>query len=373
MLQGIKNKLIDITPNWLIWFFANNYVGSYKKDDLEGAIDNAMFGMHMLSVMGFPATWDILGESTATEDEADAAADDYKTLITRIADSDLKPEYKPTVSVKLSALVPAVLRKPGEKDYGRLDYAVQNGDAMLEDNLENILKHAKSKGVQVTIDMEHFPWAQKTIEIHNKMKLKDYDICVAFPSRIKEKHTDQLIASLPKGSTIRVVKSVQIEPEELAYTHDEDIKEKMFQDTVKLLGLGHNVQLATHDDTLRRRVVKYIVDNNIDQERIKFQVLWGVGHYEDTHNGEYLLDNYGNKTHRFDTYNKLKDGAYYGGFGPSNVRFYFPITINMESASRYLKRRGKNNPHMITQAIMNLMHGLEDTNIIKRYLRKIAS
>ena len=362
IIKSIRDTVIDHMPSDTIWNLTEDYIGAYKEDNLEKAIDEALDRAEQLKDYGICTTMDILGESVQRKHDVGISVTAYNSLIDQIAASSLKgTKFQPTVSLKLSSLTPIHILDSKNLHYESFKELLihPQGEKILEQNVESILKHAKEKVVFVTIDMEHFPWVKKTFELHNSMRAKGYGIGMVHSAKYLD--TDNYLDSLPANSTIRVVTGVIREPGHLAHTRNEDIKDKYFRDVCILLKHDHNVQIATHDPVLRRKIVNYIVKERIEQNRVEFQGLYGVG---DTEKERW----FGNPK-RYDAYQQLVNGEYAQGFNPSNVRLYLPIVFNRENALAYLRRRAKNRPDFAVYAVKRFL-GISGDNDILEYYKK---
>ena len=322
IVRRMKNGLIDVTPGAIIKFFACPYVAGYS---LQSAVDKAD---ELLRNRGIHTTVDVLGESAGSEEAAVKFKDLYLRTIRAFAEHFPDRSTIPSVSLKPSSMV----------------YAKEEGDGLeidsetCESHIEEIARMAKSHDMEVTIDMEGHHWTDVTLKMFRSLRERGYDnVGTVLQSMLFR--TDKDIDELPVNPRIRTCTGVvYAEPPRIAHQIKSKMKERLVEDTIKLLERGAYVELATHDENVIEKVFRqYIIPRDIPPERFEVQMLVGVP--KEKICGELLRGRY------LDYGKKVK------------VRLYVPFAEDEADALMYCKRRLAANPEIIKYGLVTFMSG----------------
>ncbi len=211
-------------------------------------IDDAVATVAQLNEDGMTATIDVLGEEIHNADEAKEIVDAYHDTLDAIAEHGLDAN----VSVKPTAV--------GLK----LGYDV--GSA----NVEALVRHAAETGNFVRIDMEDSTTTDDTLRMYRELRDAGLDnVGVVLQARLR-RTLDDIAALADLRPNVRICKGIYLEPEEIAYTDFEEIRESYVASLEALVETASYVGIATHDEFLISE------GKRIAKERSEFQMLLGV-------------------------------------------------------------------------------------------------
>ena len=221
-------------------------------------LDEAVGALERLRDHGFATTVDILGESVASGEAADAAADAYVEALGVLAERGLDRN----VSLKLTQMGLAI-------DQGR-----------CRDNVGRIVTRATELGAFVRIDMEDHATVDRTLATWRAVRpeptARDAADCgVVIQSALRRSPTD-VEGLIAEGARVRLCKGAYQEPASVAHQDRVDVDAAYEQLMTALLTRGTFPALATHDPALIRRATEIATANGIDRERFEFQMLYGI-------------------------------------------------------------------------------------------------
>lgn len=232
----------------LVTFLARRYVAGDNWKDAAKAI--AKMNAH-----GLYATCDMLGENVMKKHKAVQASKRYVHLLEQIDYRQLQAN----ISVKLTQL--------------GLDISMD----FCKENLEKILKKARSLGNFVWIDMENSAYTDRTIEVYKSFIHKygpQVGICIQSYLRRSEDDINNLLS--PKFC-VRLVKGAYKERKELAFAKKSDTDEnfKHLIDVV-LQSESKLLMVATHDEKILNYTKKRVKELKANRKRLEFGLLYGV-------------------------------------------------------------------------------------------------
>ena len=211
-------------------------------------IDDAVATVAELNEDGMTATIDVLGEEIHNAEEAQEIVDAYHDTLDAIGEHGLDAN----VSVKPTAV--------GLK----LGYDV--GSA----NIEALVRHAAETGNFVRIDMEDSTTTDDTLRMYRELREAGLDnVGVVLQARLR-RTLDDVAALADLRPNVRICKGIYLEPEEIAFTEFEEIREGYVRSLEALVETASYVGIATHDEFLISE------GKRIAEERYEFQMLLGV-------------------------------------------------------------------------------------------------
>ncbi|MEZ5990296.1 MAG: proline dehydrogenase family protein [Planctomycetota bacterium] len=310
--------LVRILPDFLVRFFARPYVAG---DSLEDGVTAA----RDLLGRGITTTLDLLYEGITSDDEVATVRRTYADMVDACAAFD-DAATRPSVSLKPSSFT----TRPLERGRGM--------DATgSEEAIRAIVARARERGVAVTIDMEDRHWTDWTLDLHRRLLTEGQDhVGIVLQTRLHRTEAD--LEALPPGCRVRLVIGIYVEPPEHATTDKKEMKRRMLAFAGTLLGRGHVVELATHDEGVVRRFLDEVVPAaGVGPDRYEVQMLYGVP--------------------RAAIHRQLVEGRL-GAGGPVRVRLYVPFATSWKLALAYLRRRLLENPSMAFAVARNLLRAL---------------
>ena len=238
--------LIGILPRWMVHPFAKAYVAGET-------IEKTVQLVNKMNELGYACTLDILGEHIQSPSKAEKITKDYCNLYEVIN----KETLNCNISIKLTHI------------------GLELDQKLVENNLQKILRHAKSHNNFLRIDMENSPYTQRTIDLYQK-NIHNYDkMGIVLQAYLKRSLEDAQALSAP-GFNTRICKGIYNEPSNIAFKESTEIQDNFFLITKEILSGKGFAAIATHDIPLIDRIESWIEQNNISNDRFEFQVLYGV-------------------------------------------------------------------------------------------------
>jgi proline dehydrogenase len=234
-------------PRPLIWRFSRRYIAGTRLEDAYHTVRD-------LNDIGCTGTIDVLGEDITSTDQVAAALALYREALDGIRDNDLDCG----ISVKLSEL--------------GLRFDMEGCKAAMH----NLLSSTRDHGNFVRIDMEDSSVTSVTLDIYRDVR-QEYDQVGAVIQSCLRRSRQDVIDLMAEGPTdIRLCKGIYIEPEDIAYTEADEIRDSYSELLDLLLEGGARVAIATHDPVLVERAEASIKRLGIGTDRYEFQMLLGV-------------------------------------------------------------------------------------------------
>ncbi len=255
-LSTISEALKHLAKNQKVKDYILNHPKLYKVL-LHGArkliggetLQECVLEVIRLNHLGIHTTVDFCGENTNSEKQAHQATVEFLKLITTIAQQGLNS----SISLDLSHIGLSV------------------SDSCIENNLNQIVSHAKKNNVEVMISMEDFEKMEKVLEqyFHQAKKFENIGITVQAYLR----HFDfEEIMHLP--GKIRIVKGAFEEPESVAFGRGESLDNQYLRIVQMALQHGKKVSVGTHDIRLIEQMIE--LSDTKFHENIEFEMLHGV-------------------------------------------------------------------------------------------------
>ncbi len=241
-------RVLPRVPKSVVWQFSRRYIAGPTLDDAVRAIKE-------LNARGARATVDVLGEDIEQPVEAEQGRDLYLKVLDGIVENRLDC----SVSVKLTELG---LRLDTEL-CRRLAWEI----ATASGRHQNFMR----------IDMEDSSVTDATLDIYRELRMSHPATGVAIQSYLRR--SDEDVRSLLEtcATDIRLCKGIYVEPPEIAFQDDEEIRGS-FRSLLELLfnGGATRVGIATHDTALIQHALGLIKRMSIPKDRYEFQMLLGV-------------------------------------------------------------------------------------------------
>ena len=244
------------------WLAASRFVAG-------NSIQDAVLVVRELNTRGMNVTLDHLGESTTTRAEAVRATEDILELLDQIELAGLRAN----VSIKLTQI------------------GLDLDEKLCCQNLEQILTRAGQYGNFVRIDMEDTPYTEKTIQLYQQMRDKDYlQTGLVIQSYLLRSGKD-ILKLLAEGTRIRLVKGAYKESPELAFPKKADVDsnfdllaERLVDMSLALGSSGLSTDgrippiaaLGTHDPKRIRLAKEYAARVGLPKQALEFQMLYGI-------------------------------------------------------------------------------------------------
>ncbi len=245
-LNRLISWMLPAIPKAVVGRVARRYIAGESRVE---ALDLA----ERLRERGYVTTLDVLGEDIDTAEEAGRAADTYIGLLASLAASNAARN----ISIKLTQLGL------------RIDFEL----ALAE--LRRVLESAAEHDATVRIDMEDSSLTDATLELHDRARRIWPRVGTVLQARLR-RTADDARRLAETGARIRLCKGIYREPERIAYTGREEIRESFLETARILLDGGVHTALATHDVPLLNRLYEEVEKRSLPADRYEVQALLGV-------------------------------------------------------------------------------------------------
>ncbi|PSR21374.1 MAG: proline dehydrogenase [Sulfobacillus acidophilus] len=217
-------------------------------------LPEAIEHIRRINKRGIKVTLDHLGEFVRQEAEAVDAKESYLAMLDAIHQSGVDAN----VSLKLSMM--------------GLDLSRD----LAKTNVAQIVQKAAEYQSFVRIDMEDSAHTQSTLELYEELH-REYPqhVGVVLQAYLYRTMDDLRRLSTP-NSNFRIVKGAYMEPVAVAFPSKADVDENYVRLVQESLRLGNYTAVATHDEHLIGRVLKYVYENGVPKDQFEFQMLYGV-------------------------------------------------------------------------------------------------
>ena len=217
-------------------------------------LDSCVAVLRKLNDAGLYANTTLLGEAIPDADGAAQVAAEYETIIERLVAEKLKAN----VALKLTHLGLAF-----DED---LAYA----------NVERLAARAGELGTFLRIDMEQSEYTEVTLRIYERLRDAGHDDVGTVLQSYLYRTAADLDRLLPRAPNLRIVKGAYLEPESIAYPDKADVDRVYLELVERGLRGGAYIAVATHDETIIRKVQAFAARDGIPRDRFEFQMLYGV-------------------------------------------------------------------------------------------------
>ena len=238
---------LPLVPRTLVRRFADRYMAGETLED-------AVATVRRLNSQDTMATVDVLGEFIRVPEEAEATMTAYERVLDAIAAESLDAN----ISVKLSGL------------------GMELDDALADRMLARVLAAAERYDIFVRIDMEHSGLTDRTLRLYRGLREAGHEQIGVVLQAYLRRTMDDVRALADLTPSVRVVKGIYIEPEEIAYRDPAAINGNYVRVVDRLLVSGSHVAVATHDRSLIEEVLALLERRAVPRERYEFQMLLGV-------------------------------------------------------------------------------------------------
>ena len=213
-------------------------------------LDECVPVLRRLNDQGLYANTTLLGEGVLEPAQTESVVATYREVIERISSE----EVRANVALKLTHL--------GLEIDEELAYA----------NLRRLLE----LGSFIRIDMEQSQFVDATLRIYRRLREGGFDNVGAVLQAYLYRTPDDLESLLPLAPNLRLVKGAYLEPEQLAYPRKADVDAAYARLLERMLAAGGHTAVATHDEALIERAIRFAETNGVPGDRYEFQMLYGV-------------------------------------------------------------------------------------------------
>jgi proline dehydrogenase len=240
-------RVLPAVPRPLVRRLSERYIAGSDLTDACRVVSR-------LNDQGKLATIDVLGEEAVRRDEAQALVDEYMHVFETIREQGLNSG----VSVKLTGLG----LKPDR------DFCVAN--------LARIVRCASERSNFVRIDMEDSSTTSDTLAIYRELRAQGHEnVGIVLQARLR-RTLDDIRALAELRPSVRVCKGIYVEPPEIAYQDDQEVRDNFVRAVDELLGADSYVAVATHDEWVIEEAKRLFDKHRRGRNEYEFQMLLGV-------------------------------------------------------------------------------------------------
>jgi proline dehydrogenase len=236
-------RLLPAVPKFVVQRLSSRYIAGPSLDDAIRVVER-------LNAKGKRATVDVLGEEITSPDEARAIAGQYHDVLARIDERRLDAN----ISVKLTG------------------FGLELDPDLCRDNLESVVLDAAARGTFVRIDMEDSSTTDRTLELYRGARAGGH----ANVGVVLQAYLRRTIYDLQGLENVRLCKGIYVEPPDLAYRDDEEVRANYVRCLERLVAQGTYVGIATHDEHLIVEALRIVGEAGLARDRYEFQMLLGV-------------------------------------------------------------------------------------------------
>jgi proline dehydrogenase len=235
-----------VTSNPVARRVADRFIAGDTLDEAEQAI-------RVLNARGISVALDHLGENTESEAQARESTGAYLAALDRIQEGGLDAN----ISVKLTAMGLDLRQELALEEATRVAARGKEVDAM------------------VGVDMEAYPYVDRTLDIVEAVKRSYDNVGVCLQSYLYRTR-DDLDRLNRAGVPVRLVKGAYQEPTEVAYPHKASVDAAYARLLDALVQANPYPMVATHDPALVRLTKTLVARHRRDRDSFEFQMLYGV-------------------------------------------------------------------------------------------------
>ena len=217
-------------------------------------LDECVAVLRALNDAGLAANTTLLGEAIPDPEGAAAVTEDYERILERLVAENLEAN----VALKLTHL------------------GLSFDEEVAYENVEQLVAKAATLGTFIRIDMEQSDYVEVTLRIYERLRDAGYESVGTVLQSYLYRTADDLERLLPRRPNLRIVKGAYLEPETIAFPEKSDVDRAYLELVQRGLRGGAYIAVATHDETLIRRVQAFAARESVSRDRFEFQMLYGV-------------------------------------------------------------------------------------------------
>ena len=218
-------------------------------------IDETIPIIRQLNAENCTASFDHLNESVGSAAEAENEVAEYRNILTRIDETQIRSN----VSIKLT------------------QFGLAIDPELAYRNARRVVEEAHRRGNFVRVDMEDSSVTQATIDIFKRLRAEFGldNVGIVLQSYLYRTLADaQELVKLP--ARIRICKGAYLEPPEVAFPDKKDVDANYIKVMQLLLASGIYHGIATHDPKMIDATIDFAKREGIGKEKYEFQMLYGV-------------------------------------------------------------------------------------------------
>jgi proline dehydrogenase len=222
--------------------------------------DDALRVTGQLLGRGLLVSLDHLGEHTTDPGQAAAVADEYITLLGRLAAAGHARGGAAEVSVKPTAVGLGL---------------AEHGEKTATENIARICAAAAAAGTNVTLDMEEHAMVTAVLRMHRELRQDFAGLGCVIQSYLRRSEAD-CTALAAAGARVRLCKGAYDAPEQVAFTDRRDVDRSFVRCLRSLLAGPGYPMVATHDPRLIEIAGTQAILVGRPVDSFEYQMLYGI-------------------------------------------------------------------------------------------------
>ena len=222
--------------------------------------DDALRVTGQLLGRGLLVSLDHLGEHTTDPGQAAAVADEYITLLGRLAAAGHARAGAAEVSVKPTAVGLGL---------------AEHGEKTATENIARICAAAAAAGTTVTLDMEEHAMVADVLRMHRELRQDFAGLGCVIQSYLRRSEAD-CAALAAAGARVRLCKGAYDAPEQVAFTDRRDVDRSFVRCLRSLLAVPGYPMVATHDPRLIEIAGTQAILAGRSVDSFEYQMLYGI-------------------------------------------------------------------------------------------------
>jgi proline dehydrogenase len=217
-------------------------------------LDDAARVLRKLNDDGLWANTTLLGEAVHDRAATEEIVRAYVAVIDRIANDGLRAN----VALKLTHL------------------GLEIDEELAFANVRALVEHARDRGQLLRIDMEQSAFVDATLRIYRRLREAGLDSVGTVLQAYLYRTPADLESLLPLQPNLRLVKGAYLEPADVAYPQKADVDAAYERLLDTMLAGGGYTAVATHDERLIDRAIRFAEQHEVGRDRFELQMLYGV-------------------------------------------------------------------------------------------------
>ena len=213
-------------------------------------LDECVAVLRRLNEQGLVANTTLLGEGVLEPTQTEAVVTAYREVIERIATEQLQAN----VALKLTHL------------------GLEIDEELAFENIRTLLE----QGSFIRIDMEQSQFVDATLRIYRRLREAGFDNVGTVLQAYLYRTPADLESLLDLAPNLRLVKGAYLEPESVAYPRKPDVDAVYGRLMERMLAGNGHTAIATHDESLIDRAIRYAAAHDVERSCFEFQMLYGV-------------------------------------------------------------------------------------------------
>jgi proline dehydrogenase len=247
LLDRAIARALPAVPKQVVRRISARYIAGTELSDAVAVV-------RRLGEAGRTATIDVLGEEIASAEEASAIAGTYRDVLGAIE----RERLDSNLSVKLTAL------------------GLKLGYELARENLTSVVREAAARSNFVRIDMEDSSTTDDTLRLYRELREAGHDNLGVVLQAYLRRTLGDVAALADLRPNVRLCKGIYREPPELAFQHDDEVRNGFVRALEALLEAGCYVGVAAHDELLIAHALRLVRGHGLGREEYEIQMLLGV-------------------------------------------------------------------------------------------------